>query len=188
MTSGINMCGEAAPKIDSEDFSVLVEEQQGRLYNFILRHIGHPTDAEDLAQQTFVEAYKALSTFRGQSEMSTWLLGIAMNLVRNYLSRAPHRRYQFVAEDVLETTASGSTSPSDDAIFAQALGQLGEELQNLPEELRQVLMLVAVDGISYDQAAGMLAIPIGTVRSRLSRARSTLRDRLPHVVEVIDQD
>lgn len=181
------MSGETVPTIDAEDFSALVEEQQGRLYNFILRHIGHPTDAEELAQQTFVEAYRALATFRGQSELSTWLLGIAMNLVRNYLSRAPHRRYQFVADDVLEGTPSGDKSPSDDVTFAQALRQLDDELQSLPEELRQVLMLVAVDGISYDQAAGMLAIPIGTVRSRLSRARSTLRERLPHVVEIMDR-
>lgn len=173
--------------VNEEDFVTLVQEQQGRLYNFILRNIGNPSDAEELAQQTFVEAYRAMSTFRGQSELSTWLLGIAMNLVRNYLSRAPHRRYQFVTDDALEHTASDEQSPAEQLGYAQAFRSLSGELESMPEELREVLMLVAVDGISYDQAAAMLAIPIGTVRSRLSRARSTLRERLPQVVEMFEQ-
>lgn len=184
----VKMCELPDQTVSEEDFATLVAERQGYLYNFILRHIGHPTDAEELAQQTFVEAYRARSSFRGQSQLSTWLLGIAMNLVRNYLSRAPHRRYQFVTDEVLEATPSAGKSPSEEAAYAQALDQLRVELESLPDELRQVLLLVAVDGISYDEAAGMLAIPIGTVRSRLSRARSTLRQRLPHVVDIIEKN
>ncbi|WP_142848262.1 RNA polymerase sigma factor [Telmatospirillum sp. J64-1] len=172
--------------VTEEDFTALVSSHQKRLYQFILKNIGNPTDAEELAQQTFVEAFRALSSFRGQAELSTWLLGIAMNLVRNYLSRAPHRRYEFVSDDVLEETAGSDHGPAEAAAYSQALRQLGDELAVLPEELRQVLMLVAVDGISYDDAAAMLAIPIGTVRSRLSRARATLKERLPGVVDLIE--
>ncbi|HLO79129.1 MAG TPA: RNA polymerase sigma factor [Magnetospirillum sp.] len=172
--------------IDESDFVTLVQEQQGRLYHFILRNIGNPSDAEELAQQTFVEAYRAMATFRGQSELSTWLLGIAMNLVRNYLARSPHRRNQFVSDETLETTASEDQSPAERLQYSQAFRALSAELEILPNELREVLMLVAVDGISYDQAAGLLAVPVGTVRSRLSRARSTLRERLPHIVEIFD--
>ena len=72
-----------------------------QIHQFVYRHIGHATDAEDLAQQAFVEAAKAYETFRGASEFSTWLYGIAMNLVRNHLSRAPHRVHRFEDDEVL---------------------------------------------------------------------------------------
>lgn len=171
--------------VTDEDFISLVQANQKRLYQFILKNIGNPADAEDLAQAAFVEAYKSLSSFRGQSELSTWLLGIAMNLVRNYISRAPHRRFTFVSDEVLEGTAANGESPADAAFYSQAIERLSEELRALPDGLREVLLLVAVDGLSYEDAAAMLAIPIGTVRSRVSRARATLRERLPGIADMI---
>lgn len=174
--------------VSDEHFTALVQTHQKRLYNFILKNIGNPTDAEELAQQTFVEAYRALASFRGQAELSTWLLGIAMNLVRNHIARSPHRRYEFVGEDVLDATASPAPDPAEAAFYLQAMRKLSAELATLAPELRQVLMLVAVDGIGYDDAAAMLSIPIGTVRSRLSRARAQLRGRLPGIAAMIDRD
>lgn len=182
--------GEAqqAAVVTDDDFTALVQTHQKRLYSFILKNIGNPSDAEELAQQTFVEAYKALASFRGQAELSTWLLGIAMNLVRNYIVRSPHRRYEFVGEEALEAAASPAPDPAEQAFYAQAMEKLSAELATLAPELRQVLMLVAVDGIGYDDAAAMLSIPIGTVRSRLSRARAQLRERLPGVAATIERD
>lgn len=173
------------PALLLEDFSALIQAEQSRLYHFILKNIGNPADAEELAQQTFVEAYRALSSFRGQSELSTWLFGIAMNLVRNHLSRAPHRRYRFVGEEELEHSPAQEPSPADNVAFAKAVRDLSREMDRMPRELRDVLMMVAVNGISYDEAAALLSIPIGTVRSRLSRARAALRERLPDVVQVL---
>lgn len=169
----------------AENFADLVRKEQSRLYNFILKNIGNPADAEELAQQTFVEAYAALASFRGQSEFSTWLFGIAMNLVRNHLSRAPHRRYRFVGEEELETMPADGGSTVDNVGFAQAVRKLSRELDSLPRELRDVLIMVAVNGIAYDEAADLMSIPIGTVRSRLSRARAALRERMPEVVQII---
>lgn len=159
-------------------FRQLVDEHQNRLYRFIVKNIGHGTDAEELTQQAFVEAAKAYETFRGASELSTWLYGIAMNLVRNYLSRAPHRRYTFEDESALEGTRSEAPDPAQQLEHSQAIRLLQREIDGLPAEMRDVLLLVSLDELSYEEAAVMLSIPVGTVRSRVSRARSTLKKRM----------
>ncbi len=164
-------------------FRQLVDEHQQRLYRFVLRHIGHSADAEDITQQAFVEAAKAYATFRGESELSTWLYGIAMNLVRNYLSRAPHRVHRFETEEALEDHVDETATPHDSVEQAQLLDRLADELAALPDEMREVLLLVALEDLSYEDAAAMLSIPIGTVRSRVSRARAALRARLSGVVD-----
>lgn len=159
-------------------FKQLVQEHSKRLYRFILKNIGHTADAEDLMQQTFLEAARSYATYRGESALSTWLYGIAMNLTRNYLSRAPHRKYDFADSECLESLPSGTQDQSEILIVRQALAALQRELASLPEEMREVLLLVALDEFSYEDAAVMLSIPVGTVRSRVSRARSRLRKRL----------
>lgn len=159
-------------------FRQLVKDHQKRLYRFVLKKIGNGTDAEDLTQQAFLEAAAAIESFRGGSELSTWLYGIAMNLVKNHLSRAPHRRYTFDTEDALEGMESAQPDPSEQLMHTQSIIALQHEISDLPQEMRDVLLLVALDELSYEEAALLLAIPVGTVRSRLSRARSTLRQRL----------
>ena len=159
-------------------FKGLVHQHQKRLYRFVLNKIGHSSDAEDLTQQAFVEAAKAYESFRGNSELSTWLYGIAMNLVRNYLSRAPHRRHHFESDDALADLATEHPDPSEQLAQKQALETLQQEVDGLPPDMRDILLLVGLDEISYEEASVMLAVPLGTVRSRLSRARTTLRQRL----------
>lgn len=159
-------------------FRQLIDDHQQRLYRFVVKHIGWGSDAEDLTQQAFVEAAQGYATFRGASELSTWLYGIAMNLVRNYLSRAPHRRFAFEDDEVLADTSADSPDPSEQLAQTQVVRALQKELDELPAEMRDVLLLVALDELSYEDAAVMLSIPVGTVRSRVSRARATLRKRL----------
>ncbi|WP_255592755.1 RNA polymerase sigma factor [Bordetella sp. BOR01] len=156
----------------------LVREHSGRLQRFIIKHIGNTSEAEDLAQQTFVEAARSYGSFRGESQLSTWLYGIALNLVRNHLSRAPERRYDFVSEDSLVNHASSNATPESAAEQAQTIRLLQEALNELPENMRDILLLVGLEDISYEEAAAMLTVPIGTVRSRLSRARNALRSKL----------
>ena len=167
--------------VDAEEtdlpFKDLVQKHNKRLYRFILKNIGHSSDAEDLTQQTFLEAARAYGSYRGESALSTWLYGIAMNLTRNYLSRSPHRKYSFVDEAVLESLPSASQEVTRELINRQAMTALQNELTDLPEEMREVLLLVALEEVSYEEAAVMLSIPLGTVRSRVSRARSRLRQR-----------
>jgi RNA polymerase sigma factor (sigma-70 family) len=160
-------------------FGALVREWQPRLFQFILRNIGQPDDAEDLAQQAFVEAFRAYESFRGESAVSTWLYGIAMNLVRNYLNRAPHRVHKIESDDVLEWHAGDDTVRPDRQVASRrSMAKLNTAMADLPADLRDVLVMVAVDGLACEEAAAMLSIPVGTVRSRVSRARSRLRESL----------
>ncbi|MEJ0035232.1 MAG: sigma-70 family RNA polymerase sigma factor [Gammaproteobacteria bacterium] len=165
------------------DFSALVSEYRKPLYRFVLRHIGQPADAEDIAQQTFVEAYKALATFRGDSELSTWIYGIAMNLVRNYLNRAPHRVRKFESDQVLESLPADSDGPDAVVQRMELLTRLYAEVGALSADLQQTFLLIAIEGRSYEEVAQLLAIPIGTVRSRLFRAREVIKNRLPELQE-----
>lgn len=167
-----------ALEADGPAFRALVTAHRHRLQSFIERNIGRSSDAEDLAQQAFIEAAKSIHAFRGESALSTWLYGIAMNLVRNYLSRAPHRRHAFVDDSALASVAMEGADPAEQAEHRQLLARLSDELACLPAEMREVLMLVAVEELPYEEAAVMLSIPIGTVRSRASRARMLLRRRL----------
>jgi RNA polymerase sigma-70 factor (ECF subfamily) len=158
-------------------FRELVTQHQSRLYRFVYKHIGHAAEAEELAQQAFVEAARTYAQFRGDSQLSTWLYGIAMNLVRNHLSRAPQRRYRFEDEEALDQVCSESADPQTQLEHRQLVQLLEQELAELMPEMREVLLLVALDDLSYDEAAALLDVPIGTVRSRVSRARSQLRQR-----------
>ncbi|WP_211091458.1 sigma-70 family RNA polymerase sigma factor [Pseudothauera rhizosphaerae] len=166
-------------------FGLLVRQHQSRLYRFVLRNIGNHSDAEDIAQQAFVEAYRAMASFRGESELSTWLYGIAMNLVRNYLNRAPHRVREYESDEVLESMPDGGDGPEALTGRAQVMTQLAGLVEQLPAELQQIFMLVAIDGLSYDEAAVMLEIPVGTVRSRLFRARDAIKTRCPELRELL---
>lgn len=161
-----------------ELFQGLVDAHGTRLYRFIIKNIGNPSDAQDLAQQAFLEAVRSYSSFKGQSELSTWLYGIAMNLVRNHLSRAPHRRYEFSDESALVDVACEALAPDQEADQAERMRHLQLALEDLPESMRSILLMVAVDEMSYEAAAALLTVPVGTVRSRLSRARSALRVKL----------
>lgn len=159
-------------------FRTLVTKHRTRLHRFIVRYIGQSDDAEDIAQQAFLEAARTIERFRGESELSTWLYGIAMNLVRNYLNRAPHRVHRFESDEVLESFCAPEGDPSDIVDMQQTMRMLTESMAELPAEMREVLTLVAIDEVCYEEAAAILSIPIGTVRSRLSRARAALRSRL----------
>lgn len=159
-------------------FQSLVQAHGKRLYYFIIKNIGNPSDAEDLAQQAFMEAVRSYSSFKGESELSTWLYGIAMNLVRNHLSRAPHRRYEFTDESSIVDLACESQLPDAAVEQAQRMQHLQRAMDDLPESMRTILLMVAVDEMSYEAAAALLTVPVGTVRSRLSRARAALRLKL----------
>jgi RNA polymerase sigma factor (sigma-70 family) len=166
-------------------FNDLVKLYRTPLYRFVLRHIGNSADAEDIAQQTFVEAFTALQSFRGQSTMSTWLYGIAMNLVRNYLNRAPHRVRKYESDEVLAVMPDAADGPQALIERMELMTRLYQEVDLLSDELRQTFLLVAIEGRAYEEAAQILDIPIGTVRSRLFRARESIKARIPDLREAL---
>jgi len=176
---------DALPTMDEQSlverdalFQSLVHAHGARLQRFIVKNIGNASDAQDLAQQAFLEAVRSYTSFKGESELSTWLYGIAMNLVRNHLSRAPQRRYEFTDEAALADMAGDTLAPDEAVEQAQRMRHLQLALEDLPESMRSILLLVAVEEMSYEAAAALLTVPVGTVRSRLSRARAALRARL----------
>ena len=159
-------------------FREIVATHTGRLRRFIVKYIGDDGEAEDLTQQAFMEAARSLGTFRGDSQLSTWLYGIALNLVRNHLSRAPERRFEFVAVSSLEHLACETPCPRTITEHRQMLRIVVRALEDLPPPMRDILLLMSLDDISYEEAAHQLSLPVGTIRSRLSRARQALRLKL----------
>lgn len=171
--------------VSEETFISCVQDCRASLYHFVLKHIGNPTDAQDLTQQALTEAYRSLAKFKGESELATWLFGIAMNIVRNFIQRSPHKKYNFVNEDALAYHPHESVGQDEQIAFEKVMRDLDAELKNLPDELRNMIMMVAVDGLTYDEVATMLSVPIGTVRSRLSRVRATLKEKMPEIDDLL---
>ena len=169
----------AAPRCPSRTSSGSWCANRGvRLRRFCRPHIGNHTEADDITQRAFVEMSLSYGRFRGESKPSTWLYGIALNLIRNHLARAPECRYAFVDESLLEAETCPRPDPSAQAELRQAIGLLDRSMAEIPRGSRQVLRLICVDELSYEDAAALLGVPVGTVRSRLSRARALLRLRM----------
>ncbi|NIZ03796.1 RNA polymerase sigma factor [Thalassospira lucentensis] len=172
-------------EVSDDTYVSCVKDCQASLYHFVLKHIGNPTDAQDITQQALTEAYRSLAKFKGESELATWLFGIAMNIVRNFIQRSPHKKYNFVSDDVLSYHAQEAVGQDEKIAFEKVMRDLDAELQCIPDDLRKMLLLVAVDGLTYEEVATMLSVPIGTVRSRLSRVRKSLKEKMPEIDELL---
>ncbi len=159
-------------------FDELVYQHRDRLQRFVNRRIGNETEAADIAQQAFIEASCAYSDFRGDSKLSTWLYGIAMNLIRNHLSRAPEQRYCFVDEATLADHPCVAPTPQQSMEEREIMQALSRSLERLPSAMREILHLAGLENLSYEEIAATLGVPMGTVRSRLSRARAALRQHM----------
>lgn len=176
----------AAKAGDAPAFRQLVDRYHSRIYRFLLRHAISTAEAEDLTQEVFIQAYLGLASFNGDSRYLSWLTGIALNLVRNFATRSPWRFMEIGFEALAEgnepassSTTLGGGNPEMAAAFSAALAALANHLGQLPAEGRESLMLVAFEGLSYEEAAVVLGEPTGSVKSRVSRSRKQLREQLP---------
>lgn len=174
---------------DREAFGEIVVRWQDRIYGAVLRMVRDTELARDLAQETFLRAYAKLSSFRGGAAMGTWLYSIALNQVRSEMRKRSAQKYGApVSLDALSGGADGDAprfEPPDAAPDAHARAVTEEEtelllaeLALLDEEHREVLVLREFQDLPYDEIARVLDVPVGTVRSRLHRARGELRERL----------
>ncbi len=175
-STGQPACGDGP--LDEKSLNILITKNKDRLFRFILKNTGNPVAAQDLLQQTFVEALKNYRGFRGDSKATTWMFGIARNVVRNYIYRSPHKRYSFVGEETLLNEPSAEHNPEQAIECKEHMAHIEDAIHALPKKLRDVLVSVAFHELSYDDAGHKLRISIGTVRSRLSRARAFLRRKL----------
>lgn len=160
--------------LELAELEQLVHVHSRRLHNFIRRRIGNPEDVEDIVQDTLVEAIRFRDRFHGQSRPETWLFGIAMNLVRNYYKRQKVRQiFDYVETD--EFADDAARGPAERAESQQTMHRLSDALGDLPPDARKVIHLVFNEEMTYEEAAAELGIPVGTVRSRISRARVHLK-------------
>lgn len=169
----------AAKAGDKAAFAALLRGLQNRVYHFIQRQSISTQDAEDLTQETFLEVYRSLPSFRGTSQFSTWVLGISQNLIRNYRNRSPVFRFPEVSEDVLTDLPDQQERPDENYQNRLKIEALRAGIQRfLSEDLRDALVLVSLEGLDYAEAANILGVPVGTVKTRVFRARKALKDGL----------
>lgn len=169
---------------DNDAFGILVERYQTKIYNLALRMCGNEDDAFDLAQESFLRAWRNLGSFQFESAFSTWLFRLCSNICLDFL-RAKKRRAAVSLtmtddegeENQLEVPDPGKT-PEEAVLAAEDRELLTRALNELPADQREILTLRAIDDLSYSEIARILNLQEGTVKSRLSRARTALRKKL----------
>jgi len=176
---------ERAQRGDKRAFELLVEKYQRKLGRLLARFIRDPAEVEDVTQEAFIKAYRALPAFRGDSAFYTWLYRIGINTAKNYLMalgrRAPTST-EVEAEDAegfedAEQLRDINT-PESILLSKEIAATVNATIEELPEELRTAIQLREIEGMSYDDIARIMDCPIGTVRSRIFRAREAIAERL----------
>jgi RNA polymerase sigma factor (sigma-70 family) len=152
----------------------LVRTHSGRLNSFVRRRIGNPSDVEDIVQDTLLEAVRCLDRFQGNSKPETWLFGIALNLTRNHYKRAKLRDvYSDVDTDDL--ASEPAENPLEIVDYRERLQRVAKAVGQLSDDTLELMEFIFDDEMSYQEIASRIGVPVGTVRSRVSRTRSALR-------------
>lgn len=168
---------------DQRAFGLLVVKYQRRIHRLIGRMVRDTDMVEDIAQETFIRAYRALHQFRGDAQFYTWLYRIAVNTAKKYLvdrKREPTGALAVSNNDEEDETSSRKSEPSTDEtpeteLAAREIAQVvNQAMDALPDDLRQAVVLREIEGLSYEDIAEIMECPIGTVRSRIFRAREAI--------------
>ncbi|MFT4198382.1 MAG: RNA polymerase sigma factor RpoE [Pseudoxanthomonas sp.] len=174
---------------DSAAFDLLVRKYQHRILALIGRYVHDWSECQDVAQETFLRAYRALGNFRGDSQFYTWLHRIAVNTAKNHLV-AHNRRPPADDIDAVDaeqydagTRLRDTDTPERELMRQQMERTVMQAVDALPEELRAAITLREVEGLSYEEIAARMACPIGTVRSRIFRAREAIDQQLRPLLE-----
>lgn len=160
---------------EREAFRHLVEAHQGLVFSMLLRYVGHEETAKELTQESFLQAFTHLKSFRREAAFSTWLVQIALNRARTLVSSRRYRERQRQVEFEAERHGESGGDPAQCVSRKHELERLRRAISELTPKLREVVVLCALEGRPYEEAAAMLQIPTGTVRSRLNKARQLLR-------------
>ena len=181
---------ERAQRGDKRAFELLVEKYQRKLGRLLSRLVRDPGEVEDVTQEAFVKAYRALPSFRGDSAFYTWLYRIGINTAKNYLvamGRRTPTSTEIDAEDA-EGHESGEqlrdiNTPESLLLSKEIAATVNAAIESLPEELRSAIQLRELEGMSYEEIAKLMDCPIGTVRSRIFRAREAIAERLKPILD-----
>ncbi len=171
---------------DKRAFDLLVIKYQRRLARLLSRFVRDPAEVEDIAQETFIKAYRALPSFRGDSAFYTWLYRIGVNTAKNFLvsqgRKQPITVTGFDTEDSENFEGANQLrdedTPESELMGKQVAQTVNQTLEALPEELRTAITLREIEGLSYEEIADVMNCPIGTVRSRIFRAREAVANKL----------
>ena len=169
---------------DKKAYDLLVLKYQQRVINLISRFVKNYADALDVSQETFIKAYKALPNFRGESAFYTWLYRIAVNTAKNHLTvqsrKITKSDYDIAEIEQIEgnMTLTEQTTPENLLIKDELQETILNTIENLPEDLKSAIMLREIEGLSYEEIAAVMECPVGTVRSRIFRARETIDNKI----------
>lgn len=174
---------------DKQAFNLLVEKYQFRVKQLVSRFIQDTHEQEDVVQDAFIKAYRAISRFRGDSAFYTWLYRIAVNTAKNYLVAVSKRppAQDIIIDDIVQPLVDGPlvelNSPETIVQNDQLVDVIKRSINKLPKELKQAIHLRELDGLSYEDMALVMNCPIGTVRSRISRAREAVERAIAGLVD-----
>ncbi len=176
---------ERVQKGDKHAFDLLVIKYQRKLGRLLSRFVRDPGEVEDVTQEAFIKAYRALPGFRGDSAFYTWLYRIGINTAKNYLVAKGRRAPTSTGMDAeeAESLETGEqlrdlNTPENQMMSRQVGDVVNQTLEMLPEELRTALTLREIEGLSYEEIAVAMQCPVGTVRSRIFRAREAVAEKL----------
>ncbi|MGD9591449.1 MAG: RNA polymerase sigma factor RpoE [Candidatus Berkiella sp.] len=169
---------------DKQAFDLLVQKYQFKILKLVNRYVNDPSEAMDVAQESFIKAYRALDKFRGDSAFYTWLYRIAINTAKNHIVSQSRRMIETDVEVVdMEHTLTKNnlkeySAPEKILLDVEIEHAVNEVIQHLPKELRTAITLRELEGLSYEEIAGIMSCPVGTVRSRIFRAREAIERRI----------
>ncbi|MEN8761361.1 MAG: RNA polymerase sigma factor RpoE [Thiogranum sp.] len=173
-------------------FDILVRKYEHKLANVISRYIHDQSEVLDVAQDAFIKAYRALPNFRGDSAFYTWLYRIAINTAKNHLVAAGRRppKNDIDAQEAEQFEAGSGlkeyATPERLALRSELAGTIQDAIEELPEELRVAIVLRELEGLSYEEIASAMECPIGTVRSRIFRARDAIDKKIRPLLDETD--
>lgn len=176
---------------DREAFGLLVSKYQRKLLRLVMRLVRDPAEAEDVTQEAFIKAYRALPNFRGDSAFYTWLYRIGVNTAKNWL--ISHSRRMPTVSDIAGDETDGldeggllrDDETPDQVLMSKQIGEtVNAAMEALPEDLRTAITLREIDGLSYEEIAAVMDCPIGTIRSRIFRAREAIAARLRPLLDI----
>lgn len=170
---------------DTSVFAEIVLTYQHRIYNLCRYMLENPQDAEDAAQDTFIKAYQGLKNFSPTASLYTWLYRIAVNTCLDHKRKFSFHSFFFSADKENNIDSFPSQMPSPESAYAikQSMHALQAALNNLSKKLRVVIVLNELEGLSYEEIAEILDVSVGTVKSRISRAREELRKNMKKTTE-----
>lgn len=187
---------ERAQQGDKVAFELLVSKYQHRVARLLSRLLHNPAEVEDVAQEAFIKAYRALATFRNDSAFYTWLYRITINTAKNHLiamGRRPNlsTEYEEHDDEMPDTTLvniADVNTPETELLNKQIVSTVNRAIESLPEELRTAITLREIEGLSYEEIAQAMDCPIGTVRSRIFRAREAISVQLKPLLQDVNKD